>query len=170
MSALPFETKVGFTALPYAIFSLYMKHPKFNGGVVAVYQYLLARYNANYGYAFPSIDEIAYTLHMSDSTVKRAIRTLQDLRLIKKERSPTHNNNIYLFIAPIEQESEFLSAFPEVVESERKHNETWEKIREGRGEAKERWLGQNKKPAGASGKPSETPSDSLTDEEIHELF
>ncbi|MED4918685.1 helix-turn-helix domain-containing protein [Geobacillus thermodenitrificans] len=137
--ALPFDTSKGFSAIPSVIFTLYTKHPEFDAYALMVYAYLLRRYNDKYGFAFPTVDEIAYTLHISDTTVKRAIKTLKKLGLIRVGRNPGFINNVYYFEKPIEDEAEFFARFKEVEEAEREHAEKWEKINQRRKADKEKY-------------------------------
>lgn len=138
--ALPFDTSKGFSAVPSVIFTLYTKHPDFDTYTLAVYAYLLSRHNDKYGFAFPAIDEIAYTLHISDTKVKRAIKTLKELCLIRVERNAGFLNNVYYFEKPIENDAEFFARFKEVEEAERKHAEKWEKISQRRKADKEKYI------------------------------
>jgi predicted transcriptional regulator len=126
--ALPFRVKEGWTAFPHVISTIYSKHPKWNGTAFMVYSYLLQRHNANYGYAFPSQVEMAQTLHISDSTVKTALKTLLYLGLITKRRNPGFDNDVYYLHKPIETDAEFTQRFPEVIEAEQKHSEVWQRI------------------------------------------
>lgn len=153
--ALPFETSKGFSAVPSVIFTLYTKHPEFDVYTLVVYSYLLSRYNKKYGYAFPSQDEIAYTLHISESTVKRSIKKLKALGLIHAGRNSEFNNNVYYFVKPIEDEAEFFARFKEAEEAEREHNEKWAKIIEQHQAEKDRYKKSRKSP-----KRTTTPKDS----------
>ncbi|NNU88692.1 helix-turn-helix domain-containing protein [Geobacillus sp. MR] len=137
--ALPFDTAKGFSAVPSVIFTLYTKHPDFDAYALMVYAYILRRYNDKYGFAFPTVDEIAYTLHISDTTVKRAIKTLKKLGLIRVERNAGFLNNVYYFEKPVEDEAEFFARFKEVEEAEREHAEKWEKISQRRKADKEKY-------------------------------
>jgi len=150
--ALPFEVSDGFTAIPSAVFTLYMKHPDFDVYTLTVYTYLLMRHNDKYGFAFPTIDEIAYTLHISDTKVKRAIKTLKKLELIRVDRNDGFLNNVYYFVKPIEDEAQFFVRFKEVEEAERKHTEKWARINRRRKTDKARYL------RSLEGKPKQKPA------------
>ncbi|MFB5932982.1 helix-turn-helix domain-containing protein [Peribacillus frigoritolerans] len=167
MKALPFDTKTGFAAMPSAIYTIYTMHPKVQKtSAIAVYGYLIMRYNAEYGYAFPSLTDIAQTLHLSDSTTQRAIKALKELELIKVERNPEFNNNVYYLLKPIESYEEFIAKFPEVKEAEEKHVEKWDKINGSRKEAKEKHQAKAKK---GTKKPVEKETDAEPVEKGPEL-
>jgi predicted DNA-binding transcriptional regulator len=143
--ALPFETSKGFSSVPKVIFTLYTKHPEFDAYALSIYAYLLSRHNAKYGFAFPTQDEIAYTLHISDSKVKQAIKTLKKLGLIRVKRNAGFLNNVYYFEKPIEDEAEFFARFKDEVEKyEREHAEKWEKISQRRKADKEKYQEKQK--------------------------
>lgn len=62
---------------------------------VNVYRYLKERAN-KLGQCFPSISTIAKDLHISDSTVKRALNDLEKASFIKREnRFRTYNKKTY---------------------------------------------------------------------------
>lgn len=132
--ALPFTTKEGFTAIPNAILTIYTMHPSFTPFDLMVYAYLLKNHNVEYGYAYPSILGIAKTLDVSKRTVERAIKKLEDLKLINKKFNKFYGNNNYYFIAPIENLKKFEETFPEVIEHRQKLAEKWE-CQEGKSKA-----------------------------------
>ncbi|QVY62977.1 helix-turn-helix domain-containing protein [Cytobacillus gottheilii] len=115
--ALPFETTKGFAALPAAVCMYYVRHPKFNPTAERVYRYLLQRYNADYGYAWPSWNSIMRETGIgSKGTVSNALKALEHLELIKRvthENDHGWDNNCYVFIAPIEDEGDFYRKFGE---------------------------------------------------------
>jgi Helix-turn-helix domain len=111
---LPFETELGFTAIPNAIYMYYVKHPKFNPSTERLYCYLLRRYNADYGYAFPSWNAIIRETGLSRFTVKKCLDNLEYLGLINRidhDNGGEHANKIYTFNKPIEDEEEFYRVF-----------------------------------------------------------
>lgn len=119
-NALPFETKMGFTALPIAVCKYYVRHPKFTPAVERVYRYLLQRYNAEKGYAWPSWSTIMRETNIgSRQTIKRAIEALEYLELIKR-MSHEWGNNFYVFLPPIEDEAEFMRKFGGEIERSQK--------------------------------------------------
>ena len=89
-----------FTQIPNSIFPLINSDSTFR-----VYVYLLYRYNDEYQYAFPSIKTIAIDCFMSETTVKKAIKELEDFRLIKVQRiknaKSQYSNNIYYMFYPV---------------------------------------------------------------------
>ena len=123
--ALPFAAKEGFTAIPNAIFFIYMSHPNFNGNDLLVYAYLLKNHNKEIGYAFPSIIKMAQELNLGKSTVERSITRLEKVGLINIVFNKLYGNNNYYFNKPIETIVAFEKAFPEVVDYRRKQSEKW---------------------------------------------
>ncbi|PET70080.1 hypothetical protein CN514_07845 [Bacillus sp. AFS001701] len=111
---LPFDTELGFTGLPKSVCQFYVKHPKFNPSAERLYRYLLSRYNANYGYAFPSWNAIVKETALSKGTVSAGLEALEELGLINRhnhDNGGTFNNKIYTFNKPIENEAEFNRRF-----------------------------------------------------------
>jgi hypothetical protein len=137
-SALPFEIKTGFVAVPNAVFAHYSFYPGFNGTVLRVYAFLLKNYNANFGYAFPTQDQAAQALAMSDKTFRKSVGVLKDVALVRVEQNKPYNNNVYYFDAPIEVEADFFARFPEAVSVKRGKDATWDKITPVRQESKAR--------------------------------
>ena len=68
-----------------------------NANEYRVHTYLLLMYNKDKACAFPSIEVMAKELNMSESTVKRCIKKLQDLGYIEvsKRKGLAGNFNIY---------------------------------------------------------------------------
>lgn len=113
--ALPFDTRMGFAAVPTAVCKYYVRHPKFTATAERVYRYLLQRYNEDYGYAWPSWSVIMRETGIgSKQTLQRALDALEHLELIKRvthENEGGWSNNCYVFRAPIEDEAEFVRKF-----------------------------------------------------------
>lgn len=114
--ALPFEVERGFNAMPNAVSDLYVRHPKFTPTTERVYRYLLRRYNADYGYAWPSWTAIMQANNIgSRKTVSTALDSLEYLGLIKRFKhdngADSWDNNGYMFRQPIENEDEFYRKF-----------------------------------------------------------
>lgn len=113
--ALPFEVDRGFTAMPNAVSDYYTMHPLFTGAAERLYLFLLRKYNAKEGYAYPSYQKIReHTKINSDSTVSRSIQALEHLGLIRVEKVRLDNGNIsnrYYFEKPIEDYEEFMRKF-----------------------------------------------------------
>lgn len=117
---LPFETSMGFTGLPNAVGKYYVRHPKFNPSVERLYRYLLSRYNANYGYAFPSWNAIVRETALSKGTLSTALESLEELGLINRHNHSSdsdYSNKIYTFNKPIESEVEFNQKFKEEIKA-----------------------------------------------------
>ncbi|WP_088072393.1 helix-turn-helix domain-containing protein [Gottfriedia luciferensis] len=111
---LPFDTELGFTALPKAVCQFYVRHPKFNPSAERLYRYLLSRFNANYGYAFPSWNSIVRETALSKGTVSAGLVALEELGLINRfnhNNGGDFSNKIYTFNKPIENEAEFMMRF-----------------------------------------------------------
>lgn len=133
--ALPFETRMGFVAIPKAVCEFYVRHPKFTEKVERIYRYLLQMYNSEVGYAWPNYDQIRQATGTgSDSTIRKALETLEYLGLIRIEKRKTKNGlqtNVYRFLPPIEDETEFMRRFSDDMESavkprnERDDTENW---------------------------------------------
>lgn len=114
---LPFETTMGFTAIPTAVCQYYVRHPRFNANAERMYRYLLQRYNGAFGYAWPSYSVIRRETGIrSDSTISKALDALEYLGLIERHEHRNTSgqgwsNNYYTFRAPIENEAEFERRF-----------------------------------------------------------
>jgi len=124
--ALPFEVERGFNAIPNAVSDLYVRHPKFTPTTERVYRYLLSRYNADYGYAWPSWTAIMQANNIgSKETVKKALDALEHLELIRRfkhENEGSWDNNGYAFRRPIENETEFYRKFGEELSAKYRRN------------------------------------------------
>lgn len=114
-SALPFETKLGFAAIPVAVCKYYVRHPKFTPATERLYRYLLQRHNSEHGYAWPSYAAIRRETGIgSDGTIRKAIKALDHLGLVKtykRENESGWDSNYYVFLPPIEDEEEFMRKF-----------------------------------------------------------
>lgn len=127
--ALPFEVKLGFAAIPTAVCKFYVKHPKFTPATERIYRYLLQRHNSEKGYAWPSYSVIRRETGIgSDDTISKALIALEHLELIKRQKRENENgwdSNYYVFLPPIEDESEFMRKFgDELRKSKAKANES----------------------------------------------
>ncbi|WP_110928762.1 helix-turn-helix domain-containing protein [Bacillus massiliglaciei] len=116
----PYQIKEHYIPSPNSLRRIYTQHPKYNGNVLLIYELLFDYWNPNYGYAFPTIWDLARDSGLGESTVKRCIVTLVQLDLIKKERSEVANNNVYKFKRPVETVEELKKKFPEVEEHDKK--------------------------------------------------
>ena len=128
--ALPFAVEKGWTAVPNAIYTVYMKHPVMNTTAVVVYGYLLRHYNDNYGYAFPPQVEMAINLGVSTGTIKNAVANLKKVGLITAKYNIQYGNNHYFFNKPVETIEELIEKFPEIVPHLEKLEEQAQKTRE----------------------------------------
>lgn len=77
-----------------------------NAYQIAIYVYLCKNFNNHYQYAYPNIKNIANGTHISESTVKRTIKQLEDLGLIKRKKfdkriSEEFVNNCYYIYYPV---------------------------------------------------------------------
>jgi predicted transcriptional regulator len=170
--ALPFEWEQGFTGLPNNMFKIYRYHPEYSSFVHDVYLYLLERFNSEFGYAFPTQDEIAYSLHMSDRTVKKAIKTLRKLELIRAEPSPIigASNNVYYFNKPVESLEELEQKFPEVKEYREKYEAKWAAKFEKRKAEKQKWYEKKKKKPDESNDKSPRNTSQTVDDDFEDFL
>ncbi|WJE22412.1 ArsR family transcriptional regulator [Bacillus cereus] len=118
--ALPFDLSKGFTAIPKAVMRHYTYLPGFNGNVVLVYGYIITMYNPQYGYVFPTHDQIGLALNMSRKTVGKHLNVLEDAELIKVSKRGGSTNDTYTLLKPIEDERAFYSRFPQAWEKRKK--------------------------------------------------
>ncbi|ARO60158.1 Uncharacterized protein B5E38_2632 [Bacillus cereus] len=137
--ALPFDLSKGFTAIPTAVMRHYTYLPGFNGNVVLVYGYIIAMYNPQYGYAFPTHDQVGLALNMSRKTVGKHINVLEEAGIIEVSKRGGSTNDTYTLLKPIEDECEFYSRFPQALEKRRKAEVTTGKDVKGRYERKARY-------------------------------
>ncbi|WP_141500953.1 helix-turn-helix domain-containing protein [Paenibacillus luteus] len=110
------STDRNFTKVPNAIFTLYTRLPDFKADHALLYVYLCARLNRNYGYAFPSTDDIAHALNCGINQVVTYKRVLRKYRLITTKRHPTLGNDMYFIHPPIDNEAEFYGKYEEARE------------------------------------------------------
>ena len=112
---LPFDTAMGFTAIPTAVCQFYVRHPLFTANAERMYRYLLQRHNDAFGYAWPSYSVIKRETGIrSDTTISKALDALEHLELIERHEhrnSSGWSNNYYTFRKPIENEADFMRRF-----------------------------------------------------------
>lgn len=137
--ALPFELNHGFSQIPNAVMRHYQYYPKFNGNTVIVYGYLIAMYNAKYGYAFPTQDQMAQALNMTDKTVSNHVKLLKAVDLVDIGKRGKFGNQTYTLNKPIEDAELFYEKYPEAAECKRKADATWSKITPVREASKQRF-------------------------------
>lgn len=131
--ALPFKNKLGFTALPNEIFHIYVSHPKFNGNCVLVYMCLLDHYNEKEKYAWPTQDQIADATFISRKSVRKLLKTLEEVELIRRLYNADYGNHAYIPLKPVSTREEFEAKFPLAVEKRRKFEESREADKADRG-------------------------------------
>lgn len=89
-----------FTQIPNDAFVLIR-----NANTFKIYCYLCYRYNRNYQYSFPSINTISKECEISKPTVIKAVKELEDLKLIAIEKfvnkTSKYTNNIYYVFYPV---------------------------------------------------------------------
>lgn len=110
----PFEITEYYSPALNSLKRIYTQHPDFNGNVRLIYELLFDHFNPNYGYAWPTIPQLAIESGLGESTVKRCIATLVKLELIKKQPSSVANNNVYVPLKPVTTIEELIAKFPEV--------------------------------------------------------
>lgn len=117
---------------------IYTKHPKFNGNTRLIYELIFDYWNEDYGYAWPTLYELARDSGLSLSGVKTQIQTLIKLDLIVSKKADVNGrkNNVYYLKKPVSTLEEFYGKFPEI----RKHaEEKIEKIDAEERSDKSRW-------------------------------
>ncbi len=112
----PFEIREYYSPALNSLKRIYTQHPKFNGNTRLIYDLLFDHWNADYGYAFPTLDELAIHSGLSKSAVKTQIKTLIELELIRKRPSPLagSKNDVYILLPPVTTREAFFEKFPEV--------------------------------------------------------
>ncbi|WP_394136898.1 helix-turn-helix domain-containing protein [Cytobacillus oceanisediminis] len=138
----PYQISEHYIPSPNSLRRIYTNHPKYNGNVLLIYELLFDYWNAEYGYAFPTVWKLAEDSFLGEATVKRCIKTLEELDLIKKTRSQVANNNVYTFKKPVESIEELIAKFPEVEEYRESRLAI---IRESEAKSKARWS-KNERP------------------------
>ena len=127
--ALPFEVERGWTGVPNAIYTVYMKHPEMNASAAILYGLLLKYHNAKYGYAYPTREVLAIDLGVSTRTITTLTQKLVKVGLIEVGKSSIQNNgNNYYFPPVCETVEELEKKFPEIGDHLRKLEERAEEI------------------------------------------
>lgn len=94
---------------------------------LVVYMKLLQFYNPDYGYAFPTIDQLMiYTNIKGKTTVHTSIKRLGEVGLIQKSKG-SWGNNVYVVYKPLSKE-ELYNAVPDRVEQVREFESKLMKI------------------------------------------
>src|SRR5690606_428773 len=112
---------MSFTMLPNAIFE-YLRSQTITPTQALVYAIMIRYFNDQYGYAFPTVNQVAYEAGVSEQVARQAISKLVECGLLKKDRSPVgFRNNVYRVIEPLDS-AEFNRRFPT---GERRKRERW---------------------------------------------
>lgn len=95
---------------------IYTKHPKFNGNTRLIYELIFDYWNEDYGYAWPTLYELARDSGLSLSGVKTQIQTLIKLDLIVSKKADVNGrkNNVYYLKKPVSTLEEFYGKFSEI--------------------------------------------------------
>lgn len=98
---------------------------------IAVYMFLCKNFNSTYQYAYPNIKGIACGTHMSETTVKKTIKQLEDLGLIKRKKyekitNEERPNNCYYIYYPVIYKTE--EKLPELTTDDLEQIKEGEKI------------------------------------------
>lgn len=115
-SKFPFQISEYYSPGLNSLKRIYTQHPDFNGNVRLIYELLFDFWNPQYGYAFPTIWQLAEESGMGEATVKRCVSTLVELDLIEKKKSSVAQNNVYFIKKPVTTIEELIAKFPEVEE------------------------------------------------------
>lgn len=132
----PYEISRNYIKSPNSLRRIYLQHPKFNGNCLIIYELLLEYWNADTGYAFPNVWQLAYSSGLSESSVKTCIKKLIELDLIEKDKSKVAHNNVYIPKKPVETLEELFEKFPEAALHHEKHVQ---QLRESEMKSKARW-------------------------------
>jgi replication initiation and membrane attachment protein DnaB len=116
----------------------YQHHPKFMKGAETLYMMIAHYYNADKGFAYPSMTLLAADCATTESTIMKNISLLASLGLINVVHRP--KGNLYVPMQPLNREG-FFNQFPEAIES---YVKRYRKVEERR-EIRERYLAEIKK-------------------------
>ncbi|WP_276913157.1 hypothetical protein [Aneurinibacillus aneurinilyticus] len=105
-----------FTKTDNALFLLYTRLPDFKADHAMLYTILTHFHNAEYGYAFPTVWELALRLNCSTKKVSRMKSVLVKYGLVDIRQLPGRNNDVYYLKPPITDEVSFYAAHPEARE------------------------------------------------------
>lgn len=76
-----------------------------NGNDYTLYMKLLSLYNENYGYAFPTIENLMLSLNRSRNSIINSKNNLTKHGLLETFKNPYRNNNCYKTIAPLDRQT-----------------------------------------------------------------
>jgi DNA-binding MarR family transcriptional regulator len=132
-------TKDGAAFIKYPLDLLqYRHHPKFMKGAETLYMVIAHYYNADKGFAYPSMTLLAADCATTESTIDKHIKSLESLGLLKVVRRP--KGNLYVPMQPLPRE-EFFTQFPEAKAA---YEKRYKKVEERR-ELRERHLAEIKR-------------------------
>lgn len=135
-ATLPFDLSNGYSVIPEALFEHYLKLPDFRLQHVVLYTRLLKYWNPQYGYAFPTTEQLARDLDCTEETVRKHRHILEKYGLVETEPHPYYGNLVYYVKQPIENEQEFYSRFPEAIDYFAEREEMRNRRRESKAEYK----------------------------------
>lgn len=118
MKEYPYEIKEYYSPGLNSLKRIYTKHPNFNGNTRLIYELIFDHWNAKFGYAWPTLYELARESGLSISGVKTQIQTLIKLDLIAQNKADVNGrkNNVYYLNRPVATLEEFFRKFPEIRE------------------------------------------------------
>jgi predicted transcriptional regulator len=93
-----------YEKLPVSLFN-YVELGLITQNELVVYLRLYQFYNEDYGYAFPTIEQLIIMTNLGKTTVHNCLDNLEKVGLIKKAKSTKFpNKNIYIVFKPLERE------------------------------------------------------------------
>jgi predicted transcriptional regulator len=102
-----------FTKVPDSIHN-FIELGLISGNELIVYLIMCRLFNENYGYAFPTIDQLEVMTNLSRGTLIQALKNLEAVGLIEKAKG-YRGNNVYVVFKPLDQ-NELYRQVPEKVE------------------------------------------------------
>lgn len=102
-----------FTKAPNALYTLYTRLPDFKAEHAMAYIILTSYYNTEYGYAFPTQQDLALRLNVGINKPASITKVLEKYGLVKRERRGTKGNYVYFVNLPVDNEAEFYANFPQ---------------------------------------------------------
>ncbi|EZP77553.1 hypothetical protein H839_07969 [Parageobacillus genomosp. 1] len=114
------NVKDNFEAVPSSIYN-YIELGLISGNDLLVYLRLYQLDNNNYGYAYPTIEDLMIMTNLAKKTVIESLKNLESVGLLKKDKSDKFpNKNIYFIYKPLEQYELYTQAAENVKELEEK--------------------------------------------------
>lgn len=107
----PFQPQDNFVSLHRALYKLYTRLPDFKADHAMLYVVLMDYWNPAFGYAFPTIWDLAHALNCGENKPNELCKVLEKYKLIKKKR--LGDNNIYYVFSPISDEKLFMETYPQ---------------------------------------------------------